>query len=130
MNAIETGNPDRIEGQDGLLTWTATILACSYIVWMGYSLYIGMPTFLNMFSSMGVDLHSPTLLIITLYRWMFPVLFGGAVALVVIKQFFVRQKWASLVFTLGVVVVADIISREITMALYRPMFDMVEKLSK
>ena len=130
MNAIETGKPDRIEGKDGILTWTATILASSYIVLIGYSLYIVLPTFVNLFSSMSIELPLATRIVIALYRWVVPVLFGGVVALVVIKQFFVREKWASLVFTLGAVVVADVVSRIIAVTIDRPLRDMVEKLSK
>jgi hypothetical protein len=112
------------------LTWTATVLACAYILWFGTMLYLAIPSFIGMYSSMGVELPLPTRIVIAFYRFIYPVLFGGAAALVIAKQFFVRQKWVSLSITLAAVVMVDITSRGIIWALYRPLFDMIEKLNK
>jgi hypothetical protein len=87
-----------------VFTWTATILACAYIVWTGVMLYLSTPRFIDMYTSMGVDLSLSTKLVIGFYRFVFPVLFGGAATLVIVKQFFVREKWVSLSITLAAVV--------------------------
>jgi hypothetical protein len=117
-------------GRGSVFTWIATILACAYILWSGAMLYLATPKFINMYSSMGVDLPLATRIVIAFYRFLYPVLFGGATALVIAKQFFVRKKWVSLSITLATVVMVDIISRGTVWALYRPLFDMMEKLSK
>ena len=57
-------------------------------------------------------------------------MFAGPAALVLAKQFYVREKWPNLSITLAAVLVVDIISRGIVSALYRPLFDATEKLSK
>ena len=72
-----------------------------------------------MFSSMGVELRGPTLFLVASYRWLYPIWFGGAAALVVAKQFFVREKIVSLTITFATTVTMAILSGEIVKALYR-----------
>ena len=131
---MSTTSPDSLQANPAprasVFTWIATILASAYIVWSGTMLYLSMPQLVNMFSSMGVDLPSPTRIVIATYRFAYPLLFGGATALVIVKQFYMREKWPNLSITLVAVVMVDIISRVIVWALYRPLFDITEKLSK
>ncbi|MBZ5508412.1 MAG: hypothetical protein LAO78_23375 [Acidobacteriia bacterium] len=112
MAATGTGFTKATENErpGGVFTWTATVLACAYIVWMGASLYLSTPIFINMFNSMGVELPLSTRIVIAAYRFLYPLLFGGALAVVIAKQFYVRQKWVSLSITLGAVVVTVVIS--------------------
>jgi len=117
-------------GRGSVFTWIATILACAYIVWSGTMLYLATPKFIDMFSSMGVDLPLPTRIVIGFYRFAYPVLFGGAAALVIAKQFFVREKWVSLSITLAAIVMVNIISGGTVWALYRPLFEFMEKVNK
>lgn len=121
-----TGN----QGPGNVFTWIATVVACAYIVWSGTMLYLSTPIFINMFMSMGVDLPLATKILIATYRFGYPLWFGGATALVIVKQFYVREKWPNLSISLMAVVMVDIISRTAVWALYQPLFDMVEKLSK
>jgi len=124
---------DKSAGNDGsgsVLTWIVTILAFSYIVWTGTSLYFSTPIFINMYVSVGADLHLSTRILIAFYRVMYPILFGGMAALVITKQFFVRDKWMSVSVTLAATVAVSLISEGIVRALYRPLFDMAEKLNK
>jgi hypothetical protein len=124
---------DKSAGNDrsgSVLTWIATILAFGYIVWTGTTLYFSTPIFINMYTSMGVELRLSTKIVIAIYRLMYPVLFGGLAALVIMKQFFVRDKWISVSVTLASTVAVSLISEGIVRALYRPLFDMVEKLNK
>jgi hypothetical protein len=122
--------PNEIERPGNILTWTVTILACVYIGWIGASLYYSTPIFINMYTSMGVDLHLSTKILIGFYRLMYPILFGGLAALVITKQFFVRDKWMSVSVTLAAIVAVSLISEGIVRALYRPLFEMAERLNK
>lgn len=117
-------------GRGNVFTWTATVLAFAYIVWSGTMLYLSTPIFINMFKSMGVELHGPVWFLMQNYYWTYPILFAGPAALVLAKQFYVRQKWPNLSITLAAVLVVDIISRVIVSELYRPLFDITEKLNK
>jgi hypothetical protein len=117
-------------GRGSVFTWTATIMACAYIAWSGTMLYFSTPIFINMFKSMGVELQGPAWFVMQNYYWSYPILFAGPAALVLAKQFYVREKWISLSITLAAVLVVDIISRGIVWGLYRPLFDMMDKLNK
>jgi len=126
-------SPEKTGGNERagrIATWIATIFACVYIVWTGTSLYYSTSVFINMFSSMGVELRASSLFLVASYRWLYPILFGGAAALVVAKQFFVRDKVVSLTITFATTVTVAILSGEIVKALYRPMFDLIEKLNR
>jgi ABC-type uncharacterized transport system permease subunit len=61
---------------------------------------------------------------------MYPILFGGIAALVITKQFFVREKWFSVSLTLAAALAVGLIAYGIVRALYQPLFDLVEKLNK
>jgi hypothetical protein len=99
------------DGRSGdILTWIATILAFTYIVWTGTALYFSTPILINMYVNMGVDLHLSTKILIGFYRLMYPILFGGIAALVITKQFFVRDKWISVSVTLAATVAVSLIS--------------------
>jgi hypothetical protein len=117
-------------GRGSVFTWIATVLACAYIVWSGTMLYFSTPIFINMFKSMGVELQGPAWFVMQNYYWSYPILFAGPAALVLAKQFYVREKWISLSITLAAVLVVDIISRGIVWALYRPLFEFMEKVNK
>ncbi len=130
MNARVEDKPAGNDRSGSVLTWIVTILAFGYIVWTGTSLYFSTPIFLNMYGSVGVDLHLSTRLLIGFYRLMYPILFGGIAALVITKQFFVRDKWISVSVTLAATVAANLISEGIVSVLYRPLLDYIEKLNK
>jgi type II secretory pathway component PulF len=113
-----------------IFTWTATVLACAYIVWSGAMLYLATPKFIDMYSSMGVELPLATRILIATYHVGYPLWFGGTTALVIAKQFYVREKWPNLSISLMAVVMVDIVSRTAVWALYRPLLDLTEKLNK
>lgn len=125
--ALRKADPPR---RRNVFTWIATALAGAYIVWSGAMLYLSTPKFIDMYSSMGVELPLATRIVIATYRFGYPLWFGGATAVVIAKQFYVREKWPNLSITLMAIVMVDIISRAIVSALYRPIFDMTERLSK
>jgi hypothetical protein len=132
MISTEISSPKRneIDRSGNVFTWIVTILACVYIGWVGVSLYYSTPIFINMYMSMGVDLPLSTRILIGFHRAMYPILFGGVAALVITKQFFVRDKWISVSVTLAATVATSLISEGIVRALYRPLFDLAEKLNK
>lgn len=53
MNAKIEDKSAANERHGDVLTWLATILACTYIVWAGTALYFSTPIFINMYTSMG-----------------------------------------------------------------------------
>jgi len=93
MATTEVGwhKTSQIETPGNISTWTITLLACAYFAFSGISLYYSTGVFSNMFNSIGVELPPLTRLVIATYHFSFPIVFGGAAVLVVIKQFFVRH---------------------------------------
>jgi hypothetical protein len=121
---------NEIDRPGSILTWIVTVLACAYIGWIGISLYYSTQVFINMYTSMGVELRLSIKILIGFYRLMYPIMFGGIAALVITKQFFVRDKWFSVSLTLAAAVAVGLVGEGISRALYRPLFDMMEKLNK
>ena len=117
-------------GRGSIFTWIATVLACAYIVWSGTMLYLSTTTFIDMYKSMGVELPLATKIVFAVYRFAYPVLFLGATALVIAKQFYVREKWINVGITLAAALVADIISQGTLWVLYRPLREFAEKLNR
>ncbi len=64
------------------------------------------------------------------YHWCYPGVFWAMAALVIVKQFFIPEKWKSLGLSLLVALVANFAANGAIQALYRPIFDMLQKLSK
>jgi len=122
--------PSENNSPGNILTWVATILACAYIVWSGTMLYLSTPKFMDLYSSIGVELPLATRIVFATYRFGFPLFFGGTTALLIAKQFYVRGKWQNLSITLAALVMATIIGGGIVRALYHPLFEMAEKLNK
>lgn len=122
--------PNEIDRPGNVLTWIVTVLACAYIGWIGTSLYYSTPIFINMYTSMGVELSLSIRILIGFHRVMYPILFGGIAALVITKQFFVRDKWFSVSLTLAAALVVGLIAYGIVRTLYQPLFDLMEKLNK
>ena len=127
---MATSATPEVKERPGSFTWIATLVACVYVIWIGVSLYQTTGIFMNMLASMGMELGSAIKLLMGTYKVFYPALFGGAASLIVVKQFFVRDKWANLSVTLGIAVAIDFVSAGIVRALYSPILDMVEKLSK
>ena len=132
MATSDVSFPKPIENKrpGNILTWIATILACAYVVWTGTMFYASTPKFIDMYINMGVDLPLSTKIVIGFYRLGYPFLFGGAVVLLIGKQFSVREKWPNLSVTLATVLVVAIFGDWIVRALYRPLFELAERLSK
>jgi type II secretory pathway component PulF len=112
------------------LTWGLSLVACAYCLWLGAALFSSTPAFVNMYFSMGVELPLSTRIILGFYYVLYPIVFGGAAILVIAKQYFVREKWANISATLGAVLIADFVANLSVRALYRPLWDLTEKLSK
>ncbi len=81
-------------GRGSVFTWVATIIACAYILLSGTMLYLSTPKFMDLYSSMGVELPFATRIVIATYRFGYPLWFGGATALVIAKQFYIAREEA------------------------------------
>jgi type II secretory pathway component PulF len=69
-----------------IVSWGGTLLALSYFGWTYWHLVRVTKIFGDMFSSMGIELPALTLFVISSRGWLYPILFLGLGALVVIKD--------------------------------------------
>jgi len=130
MSSVELDKNGRTDRSGTAITWLATVLACAYFLWIGWSLYQSISIFANMYASMGVELPFVIRFVIASYHWLFPVFFVGAAIAMIVKQFFVRDKWINLSITFITALAVDLAGSGIVRVLYRPLFDLMEKLSK
>ncbi len=93
-----TAPPLSSEASEKALAWSATVLSCMYYV-AGYGALAGYSRDLNRnLESLGY--YTPGVLVH--HAWLYPLLFGGAAAIVLAKEFLLRNKRLSLTFTLAV----------------------------
>jgi hypothetical protein len=113
-----------------IAAWGINLLSCLYFVWTYVQVGRNTKVFGNMFASMGVELPAPTAFLLNHHSLLYPVLFGGAAALVVAKELFLRDKKASIAVTFAVAVCVLNAVGWINQALYAPLFSLIEKLAK
>jgi hypothetical protein len=113
-----------------ILTWSVTIVACAYIAWIGITLYRSTGAFRGLFASLNAQLPAVTSFVVNNYQWYYPGLFGGAVALLLAKQFFIRDKWKSLALTFATIALAHFAANGVIQALYRPLFEMAQQVAR
>jgi type II secretory pathway component PulF len=121
---------ERTKRSGAIVTWVATVLACAYFLWIGLSLYRSVSGFADMYSSMGVELPFVIRFLVASYHWLFPVFFVGAAIAMIVKQFFVRDKWINLSITFITALALDLVGNAILRALYHPLFDLIRTLNK
>lgn len=120
MAAQRDFNPGdgKIRGTTG--TWILTILACFYIAGTGIVLYYSTSQFNGMYDSMAVETTGRAWFIFHCYRWFYPSFFGGASALLITKEFFIRRTWMNVAITLAVSTAIWISGEVMAFALYDP----------
>ncbi|MGE5322187.1 MAG: hypothetical protein ACM3SW_04970 [Actinomycetota bacterium] len=129
MTAIQA--PERKQNTGpGIVSWIATIAACCYFAWIGFSLYRLTAASVNLFANNAVELRQGTLFLVANYRWYYPMLFGCAAALVLAKQLFVPSKWPNIALTVTIAFVVALAGNQILSSLYQPVFDLLEKINK
>jgi len=128
----DTGTALAVSGQKDntrLITWATTVFASLYFAWLGGTLYYATPAFLELYKSIGVELPLQARFLIS-FRWSYPLLYLSAIGVVIAKQYYVWEKWRNLAVTLALTAMIEFFSNLILNALYRPIFDMGEKLGK
>lgn len=108
----------KIRGTAG--TWILTILACVYIAGTGIVLYYSTGQFNSMYDSMAAQMTGRAWFIFHCYRWFYPSFFGGASALLITKEFFIRRTWMNVAITLAVSTAIWISGEVMAFALYDP----------
>jgi len=131
MSTTAIQAPERKQNRGpGGASWIVTIAACCYFAWIGFSLYRLTAVSVNLFANNAVEMRQGTLFLVANYGWYYPMLFGGAAALVLAKQLFVPARWPNIVLTVTIAFVVALAGNQIQSSLYQPVFDLLEKISK
>ncbi len=121
-------SPDNHE--PGVLSWALSLGASAYFAWEGFLLLFRVvPAFMDLYGSLNAELPLQTRLVFS-FRWLCPLLFVGGIAVMIAKQFYVRDLWRNLAITFGLLAIMEALSNAIVRALYAPVFAFTEKLSK
>lgn len=110
------------------LTWMVAIIAATYLGWLGFSLYRATAAFNDLYDSLNANLGGRAGFFIHNYRWICPLVFGGAAILVCAKEFFLRQNWLRLMITIGTASALGELANGLAFLLYSPAFDQIQKL--
>lgn len=118
---------------DVWLAWGATVWTCLYAVYLTGVLLrhtAGIAGLLDgLGAGLGADLEAPAFLFAH-YRWLYPTVIAAVAALVVAKEFWIRDKRVSLVVTLAAVIALQTGTTLAWDLCTRPMTSMIEKLAR
>ena len=113
-----------------ILTWLLSVLMSLGCVLGCIVLYQSTSIFGNMFKGLGVELPLATKFLIASYTWLYPLLFGGAAMVLIVKEFVVRDTRRRLAVTGFTFLVLMSSLGLVHYVLYLPLFDLVQKLSQ
>jgi hypothetical protein len=110
------------------LPWYVAIIGCVYYAWFCISLRRAVPIFAQLFVGIGVDLPLPTRLLFSTYAWLFPVLFLGAVIVMLVKQIAVLNDSQRRIANWFLLFIGAVFPALVVLALYLPLFVLIHRL--
>ncbi len=114
--------------RERVLAWFASGISCLYFAWSYIALLRYTKVFMNLFGNLGVELPASTRFVIASHFWLYPVLFVGAAAVLIVKEFVIANKQLSLIVTLLVALLALLAVDWIKNVFTLPLLDLVQKL--
>jgi type II secretory pathway component PulF len=118
-------------GQQGKgLAWVATLLVSVGCLSACILLLRFTGIFTELFKGLGVELPQATRFLIATYSWLYPLVFVGAAALVIAKEFVLSDVRRRLGSTLIIFVAAASAVGLVQYALNLPLLELVKKLSQ
>lgn len=109
-----------------VVAWTANVLACVYCTWLGGYLWQSTIAFGQIFEGLGTQLPASTQFVLENQGWLYPVVFGGLVAVLLFKEMFVYDKRLSTMLSLCVTILAQLLSQWFMAAYYHPLFQLIK----
>src|SRR5262245_40296079 len=114
--------------QEHLLSWSGAAISAVYLCWCGFVLRrgaIGLGAFLT---SMQASVPVPTKFVVTHSTWL-AVSFSTAGALILLKEFLVRDKRFSLMLTMLAVIVVRALADVVLRLFYLPLTDLIANIT-
>ena len=125
---MEEGQTLGKDGRGAIIAWFAVAFSCVYFVWSYFALNTFTRVFLNLFSSMGVELPLPTRLVIASHYWLYPLLFCGAGVFLIAKEFVIRDRRISVLLTMAISLLVLFAVDSMKQVFILPLLDLVQKL--
>jgi hypothetical protein len=116
------------ERKERTVAWTATIVACVYCGWLGLTVWRDSVEFGPTFGRLGVELPAVTRLLVNHGAAIGAVWAMVFIALLLVKEIFVRDKRLSAMLTCLVAIVAQFAAHWVTRLYFQPLFDILRKL--
>lgn len=113
-----------------IVAWAWSLLACASFAWAYFHL-TGITNKLGeLYAGLDVELPLLVRLVLSTHVYVYPLFFGSAAIIIVVKEIIMRNKMVSLVTTLAAMVGVFAMVGWINIILYSPIIDISEKLSK
>lgn len=113
-----------------IVAWAWSVLACASFVWA----YFYMTSFTNtmgaLYAGLDVELSLLARFVFATSVYVYPIFFGSAAMIVIVKEIIMRNKIVSLLTTLAAMVGVFVTAGCIMMILNSPLAGLAEKLNK
>src|SRR5579864_2675918 len=113
-----------------IVAWAWSLLACAYFAWAYFDLTGFTRTLGQLYAGLDLGLPLWVRFVLTTRLYVYPLFFGSAAMIVVVKEIIIRDKIVSLVTTLTAMVGVFATASLIKMTLYSSIIDYTEKLGK
>jgi hypothetical protein len=110
------------------LSWLATGVVAFLCSVLGLASPHFVEPFAAMFQGLGVELPSPTRLLLATYMWLLPLLFTALAVFVIVKEFLALESRRRFLLTKSIFLAAVIAVSSIIFILYLPLLTLVAKL--
>jgi hypothetical protein len=127
---MEKHEIQQISRKEKGFAWAASLFVSLYCIYTCVILVQSTGIFRELFKGLGVELPPATRFLIATYSWLYPVVFVGAAALVIGKEFVLRDVPRRLAATLIIFVAAVSAVGFVQYALNLPLLELVKKLSQ
>lgn len=108
--------------------WPFAIACCVYYLLAYRGLVAATPTFAKLFEGLGVEIPFPTCFMMTTFRWIYPLIFLGAVNLTIIKQFVLLEKLCLRIANLFLIFAGVVFPILAVLVFYLPLFVLIWRL--
>ncbi len=113
-----------------IVAWAWSVLACAYFAWAYFDLTGFTKTLSELYAGLDLQLPLSARFVLAMRVYVYPLFFGSAAMIVVVKEIIMRDKIVSLVTTLAAMVGVFATVGWIKITLYSPIIGLAEKLNK
>jgi len=114
--------------QKSRVPWLYAVACCVYYLLIYSWFASATPVFAKLHEGLGIVIPLPTRVLMATYRWAYPVLSLGAVALTIVKQFEPLERWRLRAANLTLIFVGVVFPPFVVLTWYLPLWILIWKL--